>query len=136
MLTTLYRPNTFHLFIILADSAVFLFFVFVFCKLYIYTYIFFFFSAQFELFYFISPMNFYFITSWFHIVFGSFWAFSYLGHSSVFGLHKKEVIGPYSWKWNNFTPGISLTSRSWFVLLLFCKQSVLATTLNILRKIY
>ena len=30
-------------------------------------------------------------------------------------------IGLYSWKRNNYSPGISLTSPTWFVLILFCK---------------
>ena len=36
-------------------------------------------------------------------------------------IQNNEHFGPYSRKPNNFSPGISLPSQTWFALALFCK---------------
>ena len=44
--------------------------------------------------------------------------------------------GPYSQKRNNFSPGISLTSQTWFALLLFCKLVLPAKNAEYCEKKY
>ena len=45
---------------------------------------------------------------------------NYVHPEACLGVERKP-IGPYSRKRNNFSPGVSLTSQTWFVMLLFWK---------------